>query len=53
MTTPQTSDPKVIQLERLVAQLTQQNLELHKRVSLLERENNRRKNEINQVARSK
>jgi cell division protein FtsB len=52
MTTPnQQSDLKVAQLEKQLQQLAQQVSELHKRVMFLERENNRRKNDINQVAR--
>ena len=52
MTTPSPqSDPKVAQLEQQLKRMEQQVVELNKRVMFLERENNRRKNEINQVAR--
>jgi chromosome segregation ATPase len=45
------SDPKIAQLEQQLNRLEQQVVELNKRLMFLERENNRRKNEINQVAR--
>ena len=45
------SDPKIAQLEQQLKRMEQQVLELNKRLTFLERENNRRKNEINQVAR--
>ena len=52
MTTPSPqSDPKVAQLEQQLKRMEQQVVELNKRLMFLERENNRRKNEINQVAR--
>jgi TolA-binding protein len=52
MTTPNPqSDPKIAQLEQQLKRMEQQVVELNKRLMFLERENNRRKNEINQVAR--
>jgi hypothetical protein len=45
------SDPKIAQLEQQLKRMEQQVVELNKRLMFLERENNRRKNEINQVAR--
>ena len=52
MTTPSPqSDPKIVQLEQQLKRMEQQVVELNKRLMFLERENNRRKNEINQVAR--
>jgi len=51
MTIPQQLDPKIAQLEQQLKRMEQQVLELNKRLTFLERENNRRKNEINQVAR--
>jgi len=52
MTTPSPqSDPKIAQLEQQLKRMEQKVVELNKRLTFLERENNRRKGEINQVAR--
>jgi prefoldin subunit 5 len=49
-----TSDnQKLSELERQVAQLTKQLAELNQRVSFLERENNRRKSDINTLSNRK
>jgi hypothetical protein len=49
-----TSDTqKISELERQVAQLTKQLAELNQRVSFLERENNRRKSDINTLSNRK
>ena len=51
---PMTSDnQKLFELERQVAQLTKQLAELNQRVSFLERENNRRKSDINTLSNRK
>ena len=41
---------KIKKLEQHVDQLIKQNQELNQRISLLERENNRRRGEVNQIA---
>jgi len=41
---------KIKKLEQLVEQLIKQNQELNQRISLLERENNRRRGEVSQIA---
>jgi TolA-binding protein len=51
MTTLQQPDPKIAQLEQQLKRMEQKVLELNKRLTFLERENNRRKGEINQIAR--
>jgi uncharacterized protein YhaN len=49
-----TSDTqKISELERQVAQLMKQLAELNQRVSFLERENNRRKSDINTLSNRK
>ena len=49
-----TSDnQKLLELERQVAQLMKQLAELNQRVSFLERENNRRKSDINTLSNRK
>jgi len=45
-----TDTDKITKLEQQVAQLIKQNQELSRRVSLLERENNRRRGEVSQIA---
>ncbi len=45
-----TDTDKITKLEQQVAQLIKQNQELGRRVSLLERENNRRRGEVSQIA---
>jgi hypothetical protein len=47
MTTP---DPKQLILEQKLQRLEKQVAELNQRVHFLERENNRRRNEVNQIA---
>ena len=41
---------KIKKLEQHVEQLIKQNQELNQRISLLERENNRRRGEVSQIA---
>lgn len=41
---------KIKKLEQHVEQLIKKNQELNQRISLLERENNRRRGEVNQIA---
>ena len=41
---------KIKKLEQHVEQLIKQNQDLNQRISLLERENNRRRGEVNQIA---
>jgi len=51
---PMTSDnQKLSELERQVAQLMKQLAELNQRVSFLERENNRRKSDLNTLSNRK
>ena len=45
-----TDAEKITKLEQQIAQLIKHAQDLHQRVSLLERENNRRKGEVNQIA---
>lgn len=45
-----TETDKIKKLEQFVEQLVKQNQELNQRVSLLERENNRRRGEVSQIA---
>ena len=45
-----TDTDKIKKLEQHVEQLIKQNQELNQRISLLERENNRRRGEVNQIA---
>jgi len=45
-----TEAEKIKKLEQFVEQLIKQNQELNQRISLLERENNRRRGEVNQIA---
>ena len=45
-----TETDKIKKLEQFVEQLIKQNQELNQRISLLERENNRRRGEVNQIA---
>ena len=45
-----TEADKIKKLEQFVEQLIKQNQELSQRISLLERENSRRKQEVNQIA---
>ena len=47
------NDQQKIELEKQLKKMALQLIELNRRVSLLERENNRRKLEIGQVARIK
>jgi hypothetical protein len=44
-----TEADKIKKLEQLVEQLIKQNQELNQRISLLERENNRRRGEVSQI----
>jgi predicted RNase H-like nuclease (RuvC/YqgF family) len=44
-----TEAEKIKKLEQFVEQLIKQNQELNQRVSLLERENNRRRGEVSQI----
>jgi hypothetical protein len=46
-------DQKIALLEQKVAKLLQQLAELHRRTSFLERENTRRRAEVNQMATRK
>jgi cell division protein FtsB len=41
---------KIKKLEQFIEQLVKQNQELNQRVSLLERENHRRRGEVSQIA---
>ena len=43
-------EDKIKKLEQHVEQLIKQNQELNQRISLLERENNRRRGEVSQIA---
>ena len=43
-------DPKITQLEQQVKQLTQALQVIGRKVEFLERENNRRKQEVNQIS---
>ncbi len=45
-----TETDKIKKLEQFVEQLIKQNQELNQRISLLERENNRRRGEVSQIA---
>jgi len=45
-----TEADKIKKLEQYVEQLVKQNQELNQRISLLERENNRRRGEVSQIA---
>jgi len=45
-----TDADKIKKLEQFVEQLIKQNQELNQRISLLERENSRRRGEVNQIA---
>ena len=45
-----TEEEKIKKLEQFVEQLIKQNQELNQRVSLLERENNRRRGEVSHIA---
>jgi predicted RNase H-like nuclease (RuvC/YqgF family) len=45
-----TEAEKIKKLEQFVEQLVKQNQELNQRISLLERENNRRRGEVSQIA---
>ena len=45
-----TDTDKIKKLEQQVVQLIKQNQELNRRISLLERENNRRRGEVSQIA---
>ena len=45
-----TEADKIKKLEQFVEQLIKQNQELTQRISLLERENSRRRGEVNQIA---
>jgi predicted RNase H-like nuclease (RuvC/YqgF family) len=45
-----TEADKIKKLEQFVEQLIKQNQELNQRISLLERENNRRRGEVSQIA---
>jgi len=45
-----TEAEKIKKLEQFVEQLIRQNQELNQRISLLERENNRRRGEVSQIA---
>ena len=45
-----TEAEKIKKLEQFIEQLIKQNQELNQRVSLLERENNRRRGEVSQIA---
>ena len=45
-----TDADKIKKLEQHVGQLIKQNQELNQRISLLERENNRRRGEVSQIA---
>lgn len=45
-----TEAEKIKKLEQFVEQLIKQNQELNQRISLLERENNRRRGEVSQIA---
>jgi len=44
-----TEADKIKKLEQFVEQLIKQNQELNQRISLLERENNRRRGEVSQI----
>jgi len=44
-----TEADKIKKLEKFVEQLVKQNQELNQRISLLERENNRRRGEVSQI----
>jgi regulator of replication initiation timing len=44
-----TETDKIKKLEQQVEQLIKQNQELNQRISLLERENNRRRGEVSQI----
>ena len=44
-----TETEKIKKLEQFVEQLIKQNQELNQRISLLERENSRRRQEVNQI----
>jgi uncharacterized small protein (DUF1192 family) len=46
-------DQKIVQMEKQLAKLVQQVAELNRRIGFLERENNRRKIDINQVSNKK
>lgn len=48
-----TSEQKIAALEKQLEKADLQIRELARRISFLERENNRRKQEVNQIARSK
>jgi len=45
-----TETDKIKKLEQHVEQLIKQNQELNQRIGLLERENSRRRSEVNQIA---
>jgi predicted RNase H-like nuclease (RuvC/YqgF family) len=45
-----TEADKIKKLEQFVEQLIKQNQELNQRISLLERENSRRRGEVSQIA---